>query len=243
MKYQNSNKNFFRYFKLIKNNEWNYFNYLKSDKHSNYYFYTNNVCESLNRTLNSFYKYSKKNFYSFELVIKKIIELYENHSEYLEKNISTTRVLAWYCKSHNINELKNYSDYKDMIKEYNDYFQYSISDTEINELCEDDSLKEENASDSSSYISSNYYSDSSINDKSEEGENNEINNINNNSDSDNDSKKEKDKDNKKLNNKNNNNKGDNKKINDNKKTGKSKGNNSIKNKIFHILKKLIFFFI
>ena len=64
-KYDNSNKNFFRYFqryifnnKLIKNNEWNYFNYLKSDK-------DNNVYESLNRTLNGFYKYSKKIFFFF----------------------------------------------------------------------------------------------------------------------------------------------------------------------------------
>ena len=55
-----------------------------------------------------------------------------------------------------------------MINEYNEYFHYNVSDTEIDEMVEDVSLKEENASDSSSYISSNYYSDSSINDKSED---------------------------------------------------------------------------
>ncbi len=75
-------KHFFNYFekyimknKLLKNKECNYYNYLKSEKDSNKYFYAYNFWESLNRTLNSFYKYSKKNFYSFDLCIKKLIEL------------------------------------------------------------------------------------------------------------------------------------------------------------------------
>ena len=232
-KYENSNKNFFRYFeryilknKLIKNNEWNYFNYLKSDKDSNYYFYTNNVCESLNRTINGFYKYSKKTFHSFEIVIKKIIELYENHNEYIEKNISTTRVFAWFCKSHNIKDLKIYTDFKEMVKEYNNYFQYNVSDSEINEICDDDSLKEESASDSSSYISSNFYSNSSIVDNSEDCENKEINNDNNNNNSDYDNKE--DKADKTLNTKKAK-KENNNKDNDDKKSGKGQRKNKHKN--------------
>ena len=80
-KYYNSNENFFKYFEnnymnnhILKNREWNYFNFIKNESDINKYFFTNNVCESLNRTLNSFYKYSKKNFYNFQLSIQKLIE-------------------------------------------------------------------------------------------------------------------------------------------------------------------------
>lgn len=51
------------------------------------------MCESLNRTINSFNKFSKKNFYNFAICINKIIALYESHHDYIEKNISITRVL------------------------------------------------------------------------------------------------------------------------------------------------------
>ena len=78
--------------KLIKDRQWNYFNFLKSENDINRYFFTNNVCESLNRTLNGFYKYSKKNFYFFQLTIEKLIEHYDNHIDYIEKNVSITRI-------------------------------------------------------------------------------------------------------------------------------------------------------
>ena len=65
--------------------QWNYYNFLKNENDSNIFFFTNNVCESLNRTINSFYKYSRKTFLCFELCIKKIIAHYENHFDYNEK--------------------------------------------------------------------------------------------------------------------------------------------------------------
>ena len=83
-KYYDSNKSFIDYFEKnyminspYNDRQWNYFNYLRND-YNNDYFFTNNVCESLNRTINSFYKYSRKTFNSFELCIKKIIDHYDN---------------------------------------------------------------------------------------------------------------------------------------------------------------------
>ena len=49
---------------------------------------------------------------------KKIIEYYDSQIDYIEKNISITRVLYWYCKSLNINILKNYKDIDNIKKEY-----------------------------------------------------------------------------------------------------------------------------
>ena len=140
-KYYNSNENFFKYFEnnymnnhILKNREWNYFNFIKNESDINKYFFTNNVCESLNRTLNSFYKYSKKNFYNFQLSFQKLIEHYEHHIDYIEKNVSITRILSWYCKTHDIKDLQHFDFFKEMAKSYNDHFQYDISDIEIDEL-------------------------------------------------------------------------------------------------------------
>ena len=96
-KYFYSNKNFFKYFennymknKILKNREWNYYNFIKKETDINKYFFTNNVCKSLNRTLNGFYKYSKKNFYNFQITIQKLIDHYDHHINYIEKNVSIT---------------------------------------------------------------------------------------------------------------------------------------------------------
>ena len=53
----------------------NYFNFLKNNDGSNLYFFTNNVCESLNRTINSFDKFSQKIFMNFQLCVKKLFHI------------------------------------------------------------------------------------------------------------------------------------------------------------------------
>ena len=132
-KYYGGYKRFIDYFEKtymhnipFNNRQWNYSNFLKNEDDTRKYFFTNNVCESLNRTINSFYKYSKKTFYNFELCIKKIIELYDDHKDYVEKNISITIVFAWFCKCNNITELLSYTDKDNIINEYKNHFNYEI---------------------------------------------------------------------------------------------------------------------
>ena len=62
----------------------NYSNYLKNDNDIRKYFFTNNVAESINRTINSFFKNSRKMFLNFQECIMHIISLYENHNDYIE---------------------------------------------------------------------------------------------------------------------------------------------------------------
>ena len=88
-------------------------------------------------------------------VLKNLLN-YDNNIDYIEKNISITRVLSWYCKSHIINDLKQNKGIKDIIKEYNDNFQYNIPDEELEELIDDNHNKEGNSSISSSNNSSNF---------------------------------------------------------------------------------------
>ena len=141
--------------------QWNYFNFLKNNDDSNLFFFTNDVCESLNRTINSFYKFSRKTFMNFSLCIKKIISYYENHIDYIEKNISITRILAWYCKCNNINDLLNNKDIKNIIKQYKIHFQYEMEEEDVVDIDDSDHDIYRVVSLSSSITSSNYYSDSS----------------------------------------------------------------------------------
>lgn len=74
-KYYDSNKKFFDCFEKnymenrpYNDKQWNYFNFLKNNEDTHLYFFTNNGCESLNRTINSFYKFSRKTFMNFSLV-------------------------------------------------------------------------------------------------------------------------------------------------------------------------------
>ena len=143
--YYNNHKKFIDYFEKqyfknspFKDKQWNYSNYLKSDEDTQKYFYSNNVAESLNRTLKSFYKYSNRNFYNFQICINKIIELYETHNDYIKRNISITRVFAWYCKNFNIDKLMNYKDIEYIINEYKENFNYDITIDDINDVDDSD---------------------------------------------------------------------------------------------------------
>ena len=120
---------------------------------------------------------------------KKIISHYENHIDYIEKNISITSILSCYCKYNNIKDLLNFKDFKNIIKEYKIHFQYEMEEDDVVDIDDSDHDIYKFVSLSSSNISSNYYSDPS----DEESQNN--NNINlNNSYNDNDRDDEADKD-------------------------------------------------
>lgn len=61
------------------------------------FFFTNNICESMNRTLNIKYIGGCKTFYAFNNCI---FDFYSNkHDIYQEKNVSITRSLEYYLKN------------------------------------------------------------------------------------------------------------------------------------------------
>ena len=117
------------------------------------------------------------------MTIKKLLELYEFHADYAEKNISITRVLAWYCKSHKIENLKENKDFDNILKEYKDNFHYNISENDLNDINSSDSDLSEKRSLSSSNYSENYFSNSSEDSNLEE-KNEIISNKNKNDDDD-----------------------------------------------------------
>jgi len=235
-KYYSSNKNFFKYFENVffkmkpyKDKQWNYSNFINDNEEIRHYFFTNNICESLNRTIKSFFKYSDKSFFNFEICLRKIIDIYNNHLDYIEKDIPITRVLAYWCKNNEINDLLDYKELDNMKIQYKNYYHYSNDENnqnDFNDISDSVILDDNNAIYSSSNISSNFISNSS----EEEQENNYIIEpeiINNNSGSSGDVNSQKDNDN--INNKN-------KKI---KKSNQRKSNNSNNKKKIKKIKKIV----
>ena len=87
----------------------------------NIIFYTNNICESFNRSLNSQYIGKTKTFFHFKSAIKNLIEIYNVKNIYQEKKLSTSRALAYYTKRNNIIHLINLKDMEKIKNSYKEY--------------------------------------------------------------------------------------------------------------------------
>ena len=91
----------------------------------------------------------------------------------IEKDISITRVLAWWCKNNVIDELLELKDFDNIKKEYKkkfNYINYENPDSDLDDINISDTINNNDFSLSSSNLSSNYYSNSS--DESSNDENN-----------------------------------------------------------------------
>ena len=99
-------------------------------------FFTNNIVERLNRTINSLYKNNYRNFLTFSFGIKIIIKIYENHKEYKEIKLFITRVLAWWCRNSKINELLYDSNMETIINEYKtkNKLNFDNSNSDLNDI-------------------------------------------------------------------------------------------------------------
>ena len=111
-KFKNDNKKFFEYFdkyymgnRKFKRELWNYNNTILSNSNREIVFYANNICESFNRTLNKKYIGYCKTMYNFKMCIYDILQIYEKHSQYKDKQISITRALEHYVKVNNVFDL------------------------------------------------------------------------------------------------------------------------------------------
>ena len=148
-KYNSNNKNFFSYFEkyYLKNNKfkkemWNYSKVILNNiNNNNLIFYTNNICESFNRTLNKKYIGYCKTMYNFQMCIYDIINFYNNHEQYKSKKISITRALEHYAKIQNHFELITDENLKMIKKNYKKYLTDNNLPIDDNES-EDDVISE-----------------------------------------------------------------------------------------------------
>ena len=85
------------------------------------YFYTNNILESTNRTLNAHYIGLTKDFYTFSRSILELMDLFKTKDVYEDKYCSITRALAYYAHKNDNTDLITNQDLKNILKDYINY--------------------------------------------------------------------------------------------------------------------------
>ena len=126
--------------KKFKIDFWNYTNVINNNINNSIIFFTNNICESFNRTLNKKYIRYSKTMLNFKNCLSDIIKIYEQNATYKEKNVSLTRSLEHYFKINNKFEIITYNNIKDILNLYKDYLKETNLpiDEQINENMEAD---------------------------------------------------------------------------------------------------------
>mgnify|MGYP002624394402 CR=1 FL=1 len=129
IKYKYSAKftKFFKYFenfyfkkKPFSDKCWNYHHEHFNDD-NNIIFYTNNIVESCNRTLNSKFIRICKTLYHFKKAIRDLIDIYDKHPVYQEKKLCITRALEHYVKRNEIINLITHNDFELLKESYKKY--------------------------------------------------------------------------------------------------------------------------
>ena len=193
--YDKYNRTFPKFTKYFKNNffnkyplkdlDWNYDVNNENIIDINHYFFTNNICESTNRTLNMNYKGACKSILSFEIAVKNLIKLYDEKKPYVEDNFSKSRALAYFVTTHEIKNLITNNIIKEINLNYKNYLK-----TKNNKIIalDDDSDSGENNFISNENINSNndYSSNTNTNssDSSDSNNNIELNRYHDNNNSD-----------------------------------------------------------
>ena len=107
---------------------WNYNDIFVNNMDNHILFYTNNICESMNRTLNMKFIGGCKTFFNFKNCIIDIIDIYEkNNKVYQEINGSITRALEYYVKKNLIITLIKNEDLKKIKTDYKKFMLESNS--------------------------------------------------------------------------------------------------------------------
>ena len=144
-KYEKLFPDFFKYFKkqYIKKNifsidNWNYNSLLLNSVNNNILFYTNNITESFNRTLNKKYIGFCRTMFNFNNAIIDTINLYKMHNIYQERKLSITRALEHYVKNNVSFDIISFKELKKIKLSYKDYMENNnlpfINDSSVDSI-------------------------------------------------------------------------------------------------------------
>jgi len=122
-KYGKKYKNFFKYFqkqyitnKYFDISKWNYNTLIENNLDNQILFYTNNIVESFNKTLNKKYLGYCKIIYNFKNAFKDIIYPYNSNNTYKDRRCCITKALEYYAKSNITFDIIIYADLKNIKK-------------------------------------------------------------------------------------------------------------------------------
>ena len=222
------------YFKKKSFNElcWNYNGPKNSDINKDIFFYTNNICESFNKSINSKYIGKCKTLQHFKKAIIDLIDIYNVKKCYQEKKLRTSRALAYFVSRNDVINLINIKDLEKIKQTYKEYLKKNKIPFE-NTNYESDSEDNYNKKIDSDYDteSDNYEEDEDIDNIDIQNDYNDNDDDDNNNPDDNEDSDGNKNDNKinKKNNKHNNHKNKNKNYNRETKNDKNNENNYIAN--------------
>ena len=132
-KYESNFPKLFKYIKRTyfntypyKDLDWCYdINDINNDIDINTIFFTNNLLESTNRTININYVGISKSFYNFEHAIFELFKIFDTKKNYQNPTISTSRAIAYYLKNNRIYDL---IDHQKLISIKNTYKEFMIKE-------------------------------------------------------------------------------------------------------------------
>ena len=177
LKYKSNYEKLFNYFdknyingKKFDKSFWNYNSLIINNIEEKTIFFTNNIVESFNRTLNKKYIGACKTLFNFRNAIKDIISFYNAKTIYQEKKISITKGLEFYVKqTTNFNIITNDTlkkikeKYKNYLKNNNFPINMNNSDlsdnTDYYEIKGEESISESEEDDNSKNSLSNKKND------------------------------------------------------------------------------------
>ena len=176
-KFEKEFSKFLKYFektffhtKPYNENLWCYYK-IRNNYDNDIFFFTNNICESTNRSLNINYIGGCNSFLNFYKAITDLIFIFENKDSYDENKLSITRAINYYVTKNKNIELITNNKLLEILKEYeNHLLKEKIPFKKIPDL--DDFLYEIKKDDinTENLQSDNYLSDSSISGEESESE-------------------------------------------------------------------------
>ena len=154
---ENKYKKFFEYFSKnwlggkYPKNLWNYYDIINNDNSNNitHFHLTNNLCENINRYLNSNLKRGICSNFLFRTSILMVIEQFENKSDNISIENKKSDILKFYIKNCNNPKILNTEEINELYDIYNDVKFVNINKDYIeNDEGEADILNYEDDSDS-----------------------------------------------------------------------------------------------
>ena len=100
---------------------FNYNSLVKEDISEGIKFYTNNICESFNKTLNTKYIWGSKTIYHFKNELTELLDLYKGKNEYRSRYLSITRAFTYYWTKNKNKNLISLKDVDMIMNEYKTY--------------------------------------------------------------------------------------------------------------------------
>ena len=134
-KYKKYFSKFFKYFrknfikiKPFSSWDWNYNKIIHENEDENIYFFTNNIVESTNRTINLHHGGNIKSILSFKNCIIELLGIFNKKKVYQNNKLSITRALAFYTNKDDFRiQIIDLNKFKYILLDYKEFLKKKLT--------------------------------------------------------------------------------------------------------------------